>query len=49
MEALQSPKWDTKLVAEHQLKWLKKGGHVPESQGLKEAAGALLHRMVMDG
>ncbi|KXX76838.1 hypothetical protein MMYC01_206398 [Madurella mycetomatis] len=49
MEALQSPKWDTKLVAEHNLAWLKKAGTVPADLGLKEVMGTLLHRMVLDG
>lgn len=49
MEAFQSPKWDTKLVAEHNLAWLKKEGTVPADLGLKEVMGTLLHRMVLDG
>ncbi|KAH8666417.1 hypothetical protein BX600DRAFT_380781 [Xylariales sp. PMI_506] len=49
-EALQSPKWDTKLVAERNLAWLRGRGHVGEEvSGLKDAVGALLHRMVLDG
>ncbi len=48
-EALQSPRWDAKLVAEHSLAWLRRGGHVGEGLGLKEAVGTLLHRMVLDG
>jgi hypothetical protein len=49
LEALQSPKWDTKLVAEHNLRWLKARGHVDEPVALKDAVGALLHRMILDG
>jgi hypothetical protein len=49
MEAMQSPKWDTKLVAEHNLRWLKNNGHNPASVTLMEAVGAILHRMVRDG
>jgi hypothetical protein len=49
MEALQSPKWDTKLVAEHNLAWLKKAGEVTGDVGVKEVVGTLLHRMVLDG
>lgn len=49
MEAIQSPKWDTKLVAEHNLTWLKNRGHVPDATSLKDAVGILLHRMVLDG
>ncbi|KAM5344243.1 hypothetical protein ACJ41O_012780 [Fusarium nematophilum] len=49
MEALQSPKWDGKLVAEHCLQWLKSKGHWSEELTLKDATGFLLHRMVLDG
>ncbi|KAL2132099.1 hypothetical protein VTI74DRAFT_4222 [Chaetomium olivicolor] len=49
MEALQSPKWDAKLVAEHNLAWLKKTGQVSAELGVKEVVGTLLHRMVLDG
>ncbi len=49
MEALQSPKWDTKLVAEHSLTWLQRKGEVYSELGLKEAVGTVLHRMVLDG
>lgn len=49
MEALQSPKWDARLVAEHNLAWLKKkAGAVAAELGVKEAVGTLLHRMVVD-
>ncbi|KAK8045342.1 hypothetical protein PG993_005366 [Apiospora rasikravindrae] len=48
-EALQSPKWDTKLVADHNLRWLKSRRVVDDSLSLKDAAGTLLHRMVLDG
>jgi hypothetical protein len=50
MEALQSPKWTATQVAEHNLAWLKTKGHLyPESTTLRDAVGALLHRMVLDG
>ncbi|ETS74489.1 hypothetical protein PFICI_14355 [Pestalotiopsis fici W106-1] len=49
LEALQSPKWDNKLVAEHNLKWLKARGHIDSDVDLKDAVGMFLHRMVLDG
>lgn len=49
MEALQSPKWDTKLVAEHSLLWLKAKGVWADSLTLKEIVGFMLHRMVLEG
>ncbi|ORY61372.1 uncharacterized protein BCR38DRAFT_459270 [Pseudomassariella vexata] len=49
VEALQSPKWDTKLVAEHNLCWLKAQGHIDESIALKDTVGMLLHRIILDG
>ncbi|KAJ9151044.1 hypothetical protein NKR19_g5087 [Coniochaeta hoffmannii] len=50
MEAFQSPRWDTKRVAEYCLAWLKCRGHVaPEVSGIKDVVGMLLHRMVLDG
>jgi len=48
VEALQSPKWDNKLVAEHNLIWLKKEGLVDESHTLERAVEVLLWRMVND-
>lgn len=45
VEAIQSPKWDNKLVAEHNLTWLKKEGHADESHDLKRAVEILLWRM----
>lgn len=48
IEALQSPKWDHKLVAEHLLAWLKKEKHVEEKHDLKRAVEVLLWRMVND-
>ncbi|KAK7942767.1 uncharacterized protein PG986_011880 [Apiospora aurea] len=48
-EALQSPKWDTKLIADHNLRWLKSRRVLDDSLSLKDAAGTLLHRMVLDG
>ncbi|KAG4443812.1 hypothetical protein IFR05_000712 [Cadophora sp. M221] len=46
IEAIQSPKWDNKLVAEHNLRWLKKEGHVDASHDLKRCVEILLWRMV---
>ncbi|KAI1429814.1 hypothetical protein F5Y12DRAFT_709816 [Xylaria sp. FL1777] len=48
-EALQSPKWDTKLVAEHNLDWLRRRKAVDETLALRDVVGTLLHRMVLDG
>jgi hypothetical protein len=48
-EAVQSPKWGTKLVASHNLKWLQAKGLIAESADLKDAVGTVLHRMVLDG
>jgi hypothetical protein len=48
IEAIQSPKWDSKLVAEHMLTWLKKGNHVREEFDLKRAVEVLLWKMVND-
>ncbi|KAK6080637.1 hypothetical protein SCUP234_05183 [Seiridium cupressi] len=48
-EALQSPKWDNKLVAENNLRWLKRHKHVEDSIVLKDAVGMLLHKMILDG
>jgi hypothetical protein len=49
MEALQSPKWDTKLVAERNLTWMREKGEVHDELSLKELVGTVLHRMVLDG
>lgn len=49
MEAMQSPKWDTTLVAEHIFRWLKASSHISASLSLKDAVGVILHRMVLDG
>ncbi|KIL87382.1 hypothetical protein FAVG1_09088 [Fusarium avenaceum] len=49
MEALQSPRWDTKLVAEHCLRWLQEKGHWDSSSTVKDVVGFILHRMVLDG
>ncbi|UKZ52441.1 hypothetical protein TrVGV298_006218 [Trichoderma virens] len=49
MEALQSPKWDTKLVADYCLTWLKARNIWNESLSIKEIVGLMLHRMVRDG
>ncbi|KAI0846151.1 hypothetical protein F5Y00DRAFT_244655, partial [Daldinia vernicosa] len=56
-EALQSPKWDTKLVAEHNLHWLKQnkeraiasGVSIDSNLTLRDVVGSLLHRMILDG
>lgn len=49
MEALQSPKWDTKLVADYCLKWLKARNIWDESLSVREVVGFMLHRMIRDG
>ncbi|KIH88202.1 hypothetical protein SPBR_06401 [Sporothrix brasiliensis 5110] len=59
MEALHSAKWDTRLVAEHALRWLlrekkQRAGETSDPQqpahaDMKEMAGHVLHRMVRDG
>ncbi|KAI1737449.1 hypothetical protein F4680DRAFT_428692 [Xylaria scruposa] len=48
-EALQSPKWSTNLVAEHNLNWLRARKVVDAEFALREVVGMLLHRMVLDG
>ncbi|KAI1353799.1 hypothetical protein F5Y01DRAFT_275331 [Xylaria sp. FL0043] len=48
-EALQSPKWDAKLVASHNLTWLQHRKIVDPSLSLRDVVGTLLHRMVLDG
>lgn len=56
-EALQSPKWDTKLVAEHNLHWLKQNHERAIASGVsinsnltpRDVVGSLLHRMILDG
>ncbi|TRX95664.1 hypothetical protein FHL15_003622 [Xylaria flabelliformis] len=48
-EALQSPKWSTSLVAEHNLNWLRGRKVVDAEFALREVVGMLLHRMVLDG
>lgn len=49
MEALQSPRWDTKRVAELNLSWLKARGKWARDVTIKDAVGFMLHRMVLDG
>ncbi|KAK5661936.1 hypothetical protein OQA88_10046 [Cercophora sp. LCS_1] len=49
MEAMQSPKWDTKLVADHCFAWLKQKDELPESLKMRQYGGQLLHRMVLEG
>ncbi|KAI0968206.1 hypothetical protein F4678DRAFT_443630 [Xylaria arbuscula] len=48
-EALQSPKWDNKLVAEHNLVWLRNRKIVNGDLEPRDIVGTLLHRMVLDG
>lgn len=54
LEALQSPKWDTRLVAEHSLTWLRGrkaagAGAGSELVEMRDVVGTVLHRMVLDG
>jgi len=46
VEAIQSPKWGNKLVAEHNLTWLKKEGYLEKSHDLKRVAEIVLWRMI---
>jgi hypothetical protein len=48
-EAMTSPKWENRLVAKHNLIWLKKEGLVDESHELKRATEVLLWKMINDG
>ncbi len=48
-EALQSPKWDNKLIAEHNLAYLRTRKVVDGGLELRDVVGTLLHRMVLDG
>lgn len=48
IEALQSPKWDNRLVAERNLEWLKIQGHVAVSYDVKRAVEVLLFKMIND-
>ena len=48
MEAINSARWDTRLVAEHTLRWLRANKKVDETLELKLVAGHTLHRMVRD-
>lgn len=48
MEALQSPRWDSRLVAEHNLTWLKVQKYVGEQEDMKGVAEDLLFRMLTD-
>jgi hypothetical protein len=48
LEALQSPKWDNKLVAEHNLAWLKSQGHVAQSYDTRRVVEVLLFKMIRD-
>lgn len=48
LEAMQSPKWNNKLVAEHNLAWLKKEGHVEQDHDLKRSVEILLWKMFPD-
>ncbi|KAI1437069.1 hypothetical protein GGR50DRAFT_692566 [Xylaria sp. CBS 124048] len=47
-EALQSPKWDNKLVAEHNLAWLRGRKIVDRELPLRDVIGTLLYRMVLE-
>ncbi|KAI2633436.1 hypothetical protein GGS21DRAFT_134992 [Xylaria nigripes] len=47
-EALQSPKWDSRLVAEHSLTWLRARNVVDGGLALRDVVGTLLHRMVLE-
>ncbi|KOS16958.1 hypothetical protein ESCO_004926 [Escovopsis weberi] len=49
MEALQSPKWDSKSVAHHALRWLQAQGQYDTTSTVKEVVGWMLHRMIRDG
>ncbi|KAK4229366.1 hypothetical protein QBC38DRAFT_115200 [Podospora fimiseda] len=49
LEALQSPRWDAKRVADCCLSWLKEKKEIDEDMEVKEVVGTLLHRMVLDG
>jgi hypothetical protein len=48
VEAIHSPKWSNKLVAEHNLLWLKKHGHVDAEHDLKRAVEIMLWRMITE-
>ncbi|KAI9155579.1 hypothetical protein HJFPF1_08165 [Paramyrothecium foliicola] len=48
LEALQSPKWTTKLVAQHCLRWLQSNKTWEQDLGTKDVVGHILHRMVHD-
>lgn len=49
-EAIQSPKWSARLTADHTLAHLKVHSLLlPPEAELKDAAAAVLHRMVRDG
>jgi hypothetical protein len=47
-EALQSPKWDSKLVGQHNLTWLKEKGHIAQVCDVKGAVEVLLWKMLKD-
>ena len=50
MDALQSPKWSTEVVAAHALAWLKSVERtVTEPMTVKDVVGTILHRMILDG
>lgn len=46
MEALQSPKWNNKVIADHCLRWLQHRGDWNEKLTVREVVGFMLHRMV---
>jgi len=47
-EALQSPKWDNKLVAEHNLAWLRREGYVDPGHDRKRVAEVILCRFITE-
>lgn len=53
LEALQSPRWDNPRVAKYAFHWLCTNTETSESYDssftAKDAAGHVLHRMVLDG
>ncbi len=48
LEAIQSPKWDNKLIGERSLAWLKSQGHVDQTHDIKRVVEILLWKMVTD-
>ncbi|RDW94671.1 hypothetical protein BP5796_00434 [Coleophoma crateriformis] len=48
LEALQSPKWENKLIADHCLAWLQQGGNADVEHDVARATEVLLWRMIFD-